>query len=89
MYTNKVDAAPSVILRLSKFFGKYERAIAWLAVHGDKNFDESSESAVLIADLYGAEIGQVVSDVRVMRKREERERPYRSIADQRLFYATK
>lgn len=67
------DAKPSAVLRLDRYFGTYDRAVAWLAVNGGE-----ADSEMLIADLYGIEPGQVKHDVVMARKREAK-RPRRSI----------
>lgn len=76
---------PSVVLQHERFFGTYDRAVAWVAVHGGRRFGMKSELACFIADLYGIEIGQVVSDVDQARER-EKQKPVRSISERRLFY---
>lgn len=83
------DLRPSVVLQYERWFGTYDRAVAWLACHGGWRLSEKSETVVLVADLYGVEPGQVAHDAKMARKREKAQpRNVKSIREQRLFYTT-
>lgn len=62
---------PSAVLRLDRYFGTYDRAIALIATEYTDH-QTALDAAYLIADLFGIEVGQVTHDVMMACKRERR-----------------